>query len=65
MYLAYELNHQQPKQINNKVLMKDLAIEPNVFHPLTYEKSNQHSLDDPIMRQAREIQIAEFGQTPK
>jgi len=38
----------------------------NVFHPMTYEGSvNLDKIKDPIERQGIEVQISEFGQTPR
>jgi len=38
----------------------------NIFHPLTYEGSvDIDSISDPIQKRAIELQIHEFGQTPK
>lgn len=38
----------------------------NVFHPLTYEGSvDFEKMKDPIQRLAFEVQITEFGQTPR
>jgi factor associated with neutral sphingomyelinase activation len=36
-----------------------------VFHPLTYEGFDIDSVTDPLQRRAMELQINEFGQTPK
>lgn len=37
-----------------------------VFHPLTYENNNElNNTQDPISRRALEIQITEYGQTPR
>ncbi len=38
----------------------------NLFHPVTYEGSiNFQQLEDPVERIAFEVQITEFGQTPR
>ena len=38
----------------------------NLFHPLTYEGSiDFQKLEDPVERNAFEVQITEFGQTPR
>ncbi len=38
----------------------------NVFHPLTYEGSvDFEKMQDPVQRLAFEVQITEFGQTPR
>ena len=46
---------------------KQRSIEDfNVFHPLTYEGSvDFERLQDPVQRLAFEVQITEFGQTPR
>jgi len=46
---------------------KQRSIEDfNVFHPLTYEGSvDFERLKDPVQRLAFEVQITEFGQTPR
>ncbi|OMJ93774.1 hypothetical protein SteCoe_3221 [Stentor coeruleus] len=42
------------------------AQSDNLFHPLTYEGSvDLDSVNDPLQRRAMELQINEFGQTPK
>lgn len=43
------------------------AIESdNVFYPLTYEGNIElHKIDDPIEKKAMEIQVNEYGQTPR
>lgn len=38
----------------------------NVFHPVTYQgRIDLEKLSDPVQRAALEVQITEFGQTPK
>ena len=38
----------------------------NVFHPVTYQgRIDLEQLSDPVQRAALEVQITEFGQTPK
>ena len=38
----------------------------NVFHPVTYQgRIDLEALEDPVQRAALEVQITEFGQTPK
>ena len=46
---------------------KQCSIEDNnVFHPVTYQgRINLDQLSDPVQRAALEVQITEFGQTPK
>ena len=46
---------------------KQCSIEAfNVFHPVTYQgRINLEQLSDPVQRAALEVQITEFGQTPK
>jgi hypothetical protein len=45
---------------------QDSIEDNNVFHPCTYQnKVKQSVLNDPIQRRAFEVQISEFGQTPK
>ena len=46
---------------------KQCSIEAkNVFHPVTYQgRINLDQLQDPVQRAALEVQITEFGQTPK
>ena len=46
---------------------KQCSIEDqNVFHPVTYQgRIDLDQLSDPVQRAALEVQITEFGQTPK
>ena len=46
---------------------KQCSIEDfNVFHPVTYQgRIDLEQLSDPVQRAALEVQITEFGQTPK
>jgi factor associated with neutral sphingomyelinase activation len=45
---------------------QDSFEDNNVFHPCTYQhKVKQSVLNDPVQRRAFEVQISEFGQTPK
>ena len=38
----------------------------NVFHPVTYQgRIDLDKLSDPVQRAALEVQITEFGQTPR
>lgn len=47
-------------------IKQDSIEDNNVFHPCTYQnKVKQSVLNDPVQRRAFEVQISEFGQTPK
>lgn len=49
------------KQKGEEALQAD-----NVFHPLSYEGNvDMEKIEDPLQRMALEMQIMEFGQTPK
>jgi hypothetical protein len=49
----------------NLIIVFDLFIF-KVFHPLTYEGGAEITkIQDPISRKAIEIQVNEYGQTPK
>jgi factor associated with neutral sphingomyelinase activation len=54
------------KQRGDAAFESDNRIIYVVFHPLTYEGSiDLDSIDDLLERRAVELQISEFGQTPK